>query len=181
MEQYLKKYLFRNDAHTYAVLDGASVPNLPIRMHETEAVNACLMTGELPDDLVYAAPYLVYLEPGDAFTEWVLAECWGKHWGIFAQSPVSFTGIRKKLRSLLIVNREDGNPKIFRFYDPRVISPFLMTCATDELELIFEDVSYFFAENTETNELLRFNLKKNKLVETKLRMQEEPETVGVRK
>ncbi len=89
--------------------------------------------------------------------------------------------MRKKLRSLLIVNKEDGNPRIFRFYDPRVISPFLMTCATDQLEFIFEEASYIFAENTETNELLRFNLKKNKLVETKLRMEEEPETVGVRK
>ncbi len=168
----LEKYLFRNDAHSYAVLDGASVPNLPNRLHETEAINVCLMTGDLPPDLVYAAPYLVYLEPGDAFTEWLISESWGKHWGIFVQSPISFTGIRKKFRSLLIVNNEEGNPMIFRFYDPRVLSPFLLTCAADQLELIFEDVAYLFAENAETNELLRFNLKKNKLVETKLSMSE---------
>ena len=167
----LENYLFRNDAHTYAVLDGASVPDLPVRLYELGAVNVCLYRGELPADLVYAAPYLVYLYPGTPFTDWLLAECWGKHWGIFAQSRLSLTGMRKHFRLLLTVTDENGNPLLFRYYDPRVLLPFLMTCSGDELATIFGDVRYYFTELPELNQLSRVHFAENKLIEAKLKIE----------
>ncbi len=171
MKQQLEKYLFRNDAHTYAVLDGASVPDLPVKLYEMNAVNVCLYRGELPADLVYVAPYLVHLYPGTAFTDWLLTQCWGKHWGIFAQSPVSLTGMRRHFRLLLTVDDENGKPMLFRYYDPRVLLPFLMTCNSDELEIIFGQVKYYFAELPDASQLSRFNFDKNKLKETKLKLE----------
>ncbi len=171
MKQQLEKYLFRNDAHTYAVLDGASVPDLPVRLYEMNATNVCLYRGELPADLVYVAPYLVHLFPETKFTNWLLSECWGKHWGIFAQSPLSLTGMRKQFRMLLTVNDENGKPMLFRYYDPRVLLPFLMTCNRDELEIIFGDVRYYFAELPDAAQLSRFHFAKDKLNEVKLKIE----------
>ena len=84
-----KKYLFRNDQYTYAVLDGAAVPDLPVKLYEMKPPNVCLYRGELPPDLVYVAPYLVQLFPEQEFSNWLLAECWGKNWGIFVQSRMT--------------------------------------------------------------------------------------------
>src|SRR5437762_3333100 len=172
MKQQLEKYLFRNDTHTYAVLDGASVPDLPVRLFELNASNVCLYRGDLPADLIYAAPYLVHLFPGTPFTDWLLTECWGKHWGIFAQSPVSLTGMRKHFRMLLTVNDENGQPMLFRYYDPRVLLPFLMSCNSGELEIIFGEVKYYFTELPDAMQLSRFNFAKNKLKEVKLNLED---------
>jgi hypothetical protein len=171
MKQQLEKHLFRHDTHTYAVLDGASVPDLPVRLYELNATNVCLYRGELPADLVYVAPYLVHLYPGTPFTDWLLTEFWGKHWGIFAQSPLSLTGMRKHFRLLLTVDDANGKPLLFRYYDPRVLVPFLMTCNSNELEIIFGDVKYYFAEAADAKELFRFQFAKDKLKETRLKLE----------
>ena len=164
----LDKYLFRERAYTYAVLDGASIPGLPQKLFETRAHNFCLYRGELSDEMIHVAPYLVGLSRGSAFVEWLFSECWGKHWGIFAQSEVSSSSLRKHFRSMLTVNDESGNPLLFRFYDPRVLVPFLMTCAIEELNTIFGPVKYYFAESFDTSELCRVHVANGSLVETKL-------------
>src|SRR5262245_15665317 len=142
MKTQLEKYLFRKDTHTYAILDGASVPDLPIKLYEMNPVNACLYQGELSPDLVYVAPYLVHLFPGTDFTDWLLTECWGKHWGIFAQSPLSLVKVRKHFRLLLTVYDDKGNPMLFRYYDPRVLISFIKTCNQEELEIVFGEIKY---------------------------------------
>lgn len=172
MKEQLGQYLFRDGTYTYAVLDGASVPDLPVKLYEMNPPNVCLYRGELPEDLVYVAPYLAVLIPNTPFTDWVLTEFWGKHWGIFAQSPVSLNGMRKHFRNLLTVNDAEGNPMLFRYYDPRVLPSFLLTCNSDELETIFGEVKYYFAESVDTKELFRFNFAKNKLRETRLKLDE---------
>lgn len=168
MNRQLEKYLFRRDAYTYAVLDGASVPDLPLKLHEMRPQNVCLYRGELPPDLAYAAPYLILLLPGTEFTEWLLKECWGRHWGIFAQSPVTIVGMRKHFRTLLTVHDETGRPLLFRYYDPRVFLDFLPTCNTAELADFFGEVHYYFAEADGATRLRRYNFKDEKLFKTSL-------------
>jgi hypothetical protein len=170
MKQERLKYLFRDGAYTYAVLDGASVPDLPIKLYEMNPPNICLYRGDLPADLVYAAPYLVHLQPETKFTDWLLTECWGKHWGIFAQSPFSMTAMRKHFRLLLTVDDENGKPLLFRYYDPRVLSPFLLTCSQEELEIVFGKVKYYFAESNDKSQLFRFHFSDNKLNQAQLKL-----------
>ncbi len=170
MKEQFEKYIFRDDAYTYAVLDGASVQDLPQKLFEMEPPHLCLYEGELSDELIHTAPYVVLLEPDSDFTEWLLGECWGKHWGIFAQSPVSPVGMRKHLRGLLTVNDESGNPMLFRYYDPRVLLPFLMTCNLGELETIFGFVKYYFSESFDHTELCRMHVEKGALVQANLPM-----------
>src|SRR6476661_2049638 len=91
----LKHHLFAGGTRLFGVLDGASVPDLPVKLYEMAPANHCLLSGDLEPELEYAAPYLVHLAPDGAFTEWVLAGASGKHWGIFIQSGISMLEMRK--------------------------------------------------------------------------------------
>jgi hypothetical protein len=170
MKQKLSEYLFKKNTYTYAVLDGASVPDLPIKLHEMRPPHICLYRGELPPDLVYVAPYLVQILPDLDFANWLFAECWGKHWGIFAQSSLTITGIRKHFRSLLTVYDETGKPLLFRYYDPRVFLTYVPTCNAAELELFFGKVNYYFAESDDATVLQRYNFSQTELKKTTLDM-----------
>lgn len=165
--------MFRNDAHTYAVLDAASVPDLPNKLFELQPNNVCLYRGELPPDLVYVAPYLVHLHPEHKFTKWLLAECWGKHWGIFAQSRMTLVSMRTHFRSLLTVYDEGGNPLLFRFYDPRVFLMYLPTCSELELKNFFGKVSNYFAETENAELLVRYQFSNRELKKTRLNLKSE--------
>lgn len=173
MKQQLEKILFRKETHTYAILDGASIPDLPNKLYEMAPPNLCLYRGKLSPDLVYTAPYLVHLFPETPFTDWLLTESWGKHWGIFAQSHWSMPRMQKNFRLLLTVYDDTGKPMLFRFYDPRVLSTFMKSCNENELKVLFEKVRYYFAELTEDIQLLRFDFTDNKLKETKLKLEVE--------
>src|SRR5947208_16347929 len=74
------------ETNVVAVLDGASAPDLVKTLYEHEPEYCCLYRGVLPPDIATVAPYLVRLEPDNKFSEWILAEGWGVHWGIFLHS-----------------------------------------------------------------------------------------------
>lgn len=169
MKEQLEKHLFREGRYTYAVLDGASIVGLPQKLFELDPIHKCLYRGELSDEMIHVAPYLVHLQAGSLFTDWLFTECWGKNWGIFAQSPQSPAGVHKHFRTLLIANDDAGNPLLFRFYDPRVLLPFLLTCEIGQIETIFGPVDYYFAESFDHAELCRLHIRSGSLVETRLK------------
>src|SRR5881628_2711642 len=113
---------------TYAVIDGASCPTLLTRLVAHGAEHVYLFRGELDADVQQTAPYLVLLSRGAAFTDWLLSDGWGNHWGIFALSDADFMPMRKHFRTFLMVKRYDGESLYFRYYDPRVLRAFLPTC-----------------------------------------------------
>jgi hypothetical protein len=162
-EEKLEKYIFSENALVYAILDGAAIPDLPMRLFEMRPSHVCLYRGELDDDLAEVAPYLVNLQRGTRFTSWILEEGWGKHWGIFVHSLHSLTEMRKHFRKFLTVHDENGNPMLFRFYDPRVLPTFLPTCEGEELELFFDKVKSFYAESDDAAELIRLQLPNGQL------------------
>src|SRR5215213_6072724 len=103
-KEKLKQILFGEDIPVYVILDGASVPDLPTRLYEMPLPNVCLYRGELEPDVAEVAPYLVNLVPDATFTDWLLTEGWGKHWGIFAHCLCTLTEMRKHFRSFLTVH-----------------------------------------------------------------------------
>src|SRR5438105_1252769 len=100
-KEKISQYLFSNVTRTYMVLDGAAVPDLPMKLYEMRPQRYCLFPGELEPDMEEVAPYLVRLLPRTPFTEWVLEEFWGKHWGIFVQSRYPIQDMRTHFRSLV--------------------------------------------------------------------------------
>ncbi len=157
-KQKLKEILLLNQTKLYCVLDGANVPNLPMRLYETRVPNFCLFRGDLPPDVVHVAPYVVNLLPNNQFTEWVLEEEPGKNRGIFAHCRFSITEMRRHFRSLISVHDEEGNPLIFRFYDPRVFRNFIPTCELEEVKTLFGKVETYFVEAENSPNMLSYKI-----------------------
>jgi hypothetical protein len=116
----------------------------------------CLYRGELAPDLAQVAPYLVQLAPQADFTNWVLTQGWGKHWGVFAATAGDLAAMRGHLRRFLMVYDPKGKPVYFRFYDPRVLRVFLPTCNGEQLAEFFGPVTSFVMEGEEPETILTF-------------------------
>src|SRR5690348_16468130 len=86
------------EGSVFAVLDGASVPDLVKSLYEHEPEYCCLYRGELEADIATVAPYLVRLEAEDKFSERVLTEGWGGHWGIFIHTQATLRALRDHFR-----------------------------------------------------------------------------------
>ena len=166
--EQLNRHLFSSVTRVYAVLDGASAPDLRMKLFEMNPPHFCLFSGDLEPDMQEVAPYLVRLLPKTPFTEWVLQEGWGKHRGIFAHSREPIEEMRKHFRTLITVYDEEGKPMIFRFYDPRVLGKFLATCEETELRTFFGNVEAYFAETEAADNLIRFQITDDGLSETPL-------------
>src|SRR5947209_13577733 len=95
----LAEHLFFDpDLRPYAVLDGAAAKGLLALLRKHNPPHVCLYRGELPEDVAEVAPYLVELQPDEPVTQAILAQGWGKHWGIFAQAPADLRALRKHFR-----------------------------------------------------------------------------------
>jgi Domain of unknown function (DUF4123) len=167
-KEELERILFGEQTFVYAVLDGASVSDLRMKLYELRPNHFCLFRGELEPDMQEVAPYLINLVRGAPFTDWVLSENFGNHWGIFLHSRYSINEMRKHFRALLTVTDEKGDPMIFRFYDPRVLQKFLPTCDTDELKALFGNVDVFFAETDSGQHFASFQRQDNELKITEI-------------
>jgi hypothetical protein len=158
--------LFKEEgASVYAILDGGSIPDLLDKLYGAQRPEfECLYTGEIKPDLAEVAPYLVRLEPKSEFTEWVIGQGWGKHWGVFVVAPVDFLAMRHHLRRFLMVHGSDGKSFYFRYYDPRVLRTYLPSCNSGELTEFFGPVKTWVQEGEDPAALLRFDFADGKLV-----------------
>ncbi|HLJ50218.1 MAG TPA: DUF4123 domain-containing protein [Bryobacteraceae bacterium] len=160
----IREALFRDDGGSiYAVLDGASVPNLLKELQAHEAEYICLFRGELKPDMAEVAPYLIGLPPKGSFTEWLLGQGWGKHWGVFVEAHSDIRAMRQHFRGLLTVYDPTAKPMLFRFYDPRVLRVFLPTCTAEELNSLFGPLSAYFMEDEDPAKMLRFRKRQDAL------------------
>jgi hypothetical protein len=151
--------------NVFAVLDGASVPNLPAGLRQLQAEHVCLYRGELKPDVAAVAPYLVHLQAEARLTELLLTQGWGNHWGVFARSHADLRTLRGHFRAFLTVYDTQGKPMLFRYYDPRVLPVYLPTCDARELATVFGPVESYLLEADDPNTLLTFYLSSGALRE----------------
>jgi hypothetical protein len=160
----LGRELFSDEGlNVYAVLDGASVPDLLPRLYELQPEHECLYRGELAPDMAEVAPYVVRLDPDSEFAVWVLDNGWGKHWGVFSASEEDLRTVHRHLRKLLTVYDAEGKPMLFRYYDPRVLRLYLPTCNAEELATVFGPLLCYALEGEDAATLLRFRLQDGEL------------------
>ena len=148
----------------YAILDGASAAQLPQTIDQYSIESECLLRGVLDPDLAQAAPYLVRPLGDSPFTDWVLREGWGKHWGIFVVTTANLRALRQHFRSFLTVYDPDNVPLFFRYYDPRVLRVYLPTCDAEELDDVFGPVDRYLMEGEDGKTLVRCELKDGALL-----------------
>lgn len=162
--QAVRQQLFAMpDATAYAILDGASVPDLPQTLLRLGAESECLFRGELDPDMTQVAPYLTVAPPDHPLTDWLLQDGWGKHWGVFAISRANLRTLRMHLRTFLKVYGPDLKPLYFRYYDPRVLRVYLPTCNEEELRTVFGPVLRYLMEGEDPATLLKFWIQETQL------------------
>lgn len=155
----VKQQLFSAQGNTvFAILDGASVPDLPANLAQFNPEHACLYRGELEPDMAAVAPYLTLLERDAPFTEWVLSNGWGEHWGIFGTAQADLPALKRHFRSFTTVIDDSGRTLLLRFYDPRVWREYLGTCNRKELEKLFGPVCSYYQEGEEVGVIVRLVL-----------------------
>ncbi len=170
MVEPIASEIFAEGVSTYAVLDGASIPELRQYLYAMKPEHECLYIGELTDDMAEVAPYLVELEPEAPFTKLVLDQGWGKHWGIFAVSETGIRDLRQHFRRFLTVYDPDGKALLFRYYDPRVLRSYLPTCTPDEVGKLFGPVKAFFAEGEKQETMMRFEQNAGQLMKRQVEL-----------
>ncbi len=161
-----------SSVNAFAILDGASIPGLVQHLHRCDPIRECLYRGELQPDIAEVAPYVVQLEPGTEFTDMVINQGWGNHWGIFALAAADLFTMRQHLRRFLTVHDSTGKPLLFRYYDPRVMSIYLPTCKPEEVKAMFGPVSRYFMETQSPDTALSFQHKDGSLVQKKVPLTE---------
>lgn len=152
-----QQLLFGNpDLSAYAVLDGATVPNLPQRLAGAPEESACLYRGELGPDLQMTAPYLVKLRADGPLLPWLWKEGWGRNWGIYAVTALGFEALRRHFRGFLRVRDHTGKILYFRYYDPRVLRIYLPTCNAAEIATVFGAIDRYVCEADVAAQALEF-------------------------
>jgi hypothetical protein len=159
--------------NVYAVLDGAAIPDLLLSFHQHQPEYICLYRGQLKPDMETVAPYVVHLQRGTAFANWVLQKGWGEHWGVFAVAEANLVAMRKHFRKFLTVHNSAGKPLLFRYYDPRVLRVYLPTCNEEELREMFGPIDGYLLEDETPNTLLRFRFVAGALDQKKVQLKQE--------
>lgn len=142
----------------YAILDGARVPDLPLRLRAAGVAHESLFRGRKEEAMWYIAPHLVRCDQGSVFVRSVIEPGWGESWGIFLASPAELKDLWEHFQQLLVAKTEHQREVYFRFYDPRVLRAFLPTCTLEESRQLFGPVSRYLMEATQPGVLLSFTL-----------------------
>jgi hypothetical protein len=118
------------------------------------------------------APYIVPIdERSDYVARW--AERWASNVGMFVVSGADENGLCEHLRRIFVVEDEQKQEFFFRYYDPRVLRPFLPTCSAAQLEQFFGPVDAFLVETEDGEALWHLSRHAGKLVEQRVSLQAE--------
>ena len=111
----------------FALMDASLAPELPAAIieHKPRLDYVPLYIGDGKGSLLPISPYLVKLSLDDDLLWWLLDEGQGKSWGIYLCSQAELTSLQHHLFCLLSVRGLEGDKLYFRYYDPRVLRPFL--------------------------------------------------------
>lgn len=123
--------------HTYAIVDAAQDWGFVVLCRQKYKLNPLtLFEGRAADAMSMVAPYLIRF---DASTEFVEQWCerWGKNLGIFLISGADEMEMQKHARSVFLAEDETGQEYFFRYYDPRVLWPFIQSCTPAERKEFF--------------------------------------------
>ena len=140
----------------FAILDAARDGRALDLLRKSKEHYESLYEGKQGEDLANFAPYLVELPKDSSLLISLVKEGWGKSWGIYLTCKEPFKEVRKHFRHFLLVEMENGKEFYFRFYDPRVLNPFLPTCTSEEASSFFGQVTSYLMEDNVEGALIEF-------------------------
>lgn len=140
----------------FALLDAARDPHVLGLLLVEDVEYQSLYEGAQGEALADFAPYLAELPVAAPLTDVLTRDGWGRSWGVFLTSAKPFAEVRRHFRRFLTVQSPDGEPMLFRFYDPRVLRVFLRHCNGEDATTFFGLVTSYFIEGEVPGTVLRF-------------------------
>jgi hypothetical protein len=138
----------------FAILDACDDPLILNRVREIGDSAIMLYQGNAAEDFYAIAPYIVQAD--EALLHWISENVFMNPWGILLSSAEPIQVVRRHLRKFLLVKSPEGQELYFRFYDPRVIAPFLDSCTTEEALAFFGPIKSIFVPDA--SQPLRFDV-----------------------
>jgi len=133
----------------YAIADATDAPAVPKKVLELGPQRAVsLYRGTAEEEFWDVAPYLIHVDA--PVLDWIVSTLDRTRWGIFAASKANLDTLRTHFRHFLKVQPPEDKPWFFRFYDPRVLRPFLPACNVEELRILFGPVGTFGLGSADT-------------------------------
>lgn len=141
----------KSEGHNlYAVLDASRGGRLLELLRESVDPHRSLFEGTQGDALEDVAPYLVHLQAGSDLLDCLVHEGWGKRWGIYLATPMSFELLRRHLRRFLMVEDDaTGAPLFFRYYDPATLRVYVPAASRRQTAQLFGEIDRFWVEGKE--------------------------------
>ena len=154
----------QHNQNTYAIVNGAGSDKVLMNLVAYEPEHRILFgDGNDAEALEEAAPWLVKLTRGEAYTEWLLDECFGKRLLLFIQSPEEIDHLAEHFKQYTKIEFPDKeNPEnyqigFFSFYDPSIFPAWAKSLKQEEATQFFNPISNIWYE--ENKQLKLFYLK----------------------
>lgn len=131
----------------YGVVDAARNLQLAGKARRCGYDLVSLFLGAQAAQLADLAPYFFQVPHGAPFltNDWQAAL--GQSCGVLIDSPATPAVVFGHLRYAFIIQDEAGQPYFFRYYDPRVLRPYLVSCDPKQLSEFFGPVRAWICED----------------------------------
>ena len=136
----------------YALLDGARIPKLWVMLRELKVGHGSLFRESPNENLTRVAPFLARLDAGDDLILWLAMQDTTLEATLFLFALATPAELYKHLRRFLLVLDSEGKENYLRFYDPRVLHPFLASSTDAEKQQFFGPVRRFLAYDAESSD-----------------------------
>lgn len=142
-----------DDGKLYMIIDAACDERIYAELVASRRPYSSLYGGPVTADSLRAvSPYLTKIDQADDFVRWCFRHGLMRHWmTFFTVANKSRIELRVHFKRFALVETEQGQRLIFRYYDPRVLSAYLPTCNETELEYVFKDIPCFWLPLVSTN------------------------------
>lgn len=132
-----------DDQSLFVLLDGARIPKLWILLRELKIEHRCLFREHPRENLVRVAPFLARCELRGDLLLWLALQEQALDSALFMAVGAGIDEIFTHLRRFLLVVNSAGKQNYLRFYDPRVLRPFLNSSTPAEKQQFFGPIRYF--------------------------------------
>lgn len=124
----------------FAIVDACGNPAVLARVNANPGQAICLAENRVREQSPEAVPFLFRIDAG--VMEWIRT-FWAEPWGIFVATEVDPMSLYTHLASFLLVELPGNKKRAFRYYDPRLLKPFLQSSTPDQLRTFFGPIRGF--------------------------------------
>ena len=120
------------EEHLLLFLDAAHIPNLHIMLRELNIENLPLFRESPEENIIHVTPFLMRFSPSEILLHWMTMNPVVLETALICTSTAPLADTYSHVRRFLLVKDGTGRQVYFRFWDPRVIEPFLQTATPEE-------------------------------------------------